>query len=140
HIRSIFEDSRGKVWVGTQEQGVSIFDPETQSFQYLDVQQGLPSTTVTGIIEDDNGDLWLMTTNGLVQVTYPALTLNIYSKEHGLAGTNFNRNAAAKDANGNLYFGSTEGLSIFHPDDLISPTLDFPIHLTRFRILNKDVP
>lgn len=144
HIRSLFEDSRGRIWIGTQEQGVSIYDPHSETFGYIDVQQGLPSTTVTGIVEDDLGDIWLTTTNGLVQVRHPHhphlnLQLNVYSKEHGLAGGHFNRNAALKASDGTLFFGSTEGLTVFNPEDLVAQETDFPVHLTRFQILNKDV-
>lgn len=138
HIRSLFEDRRGRIWIGTQEQGVSIYDPESQTFAYLDVQQGLPSTTVTGIVEDNAGDMWLTTTNGLVQHHHQSHQLSVYGKEHGLAGSHFNRNAALKASDGTLYFGGTEGLTVFNPDDLMAQEPDFPVHLTRFQILNKD--
>lgn len=140
NIRSLYEDSRGLVWVGTQERGVSIYHPEDGTFQHLDVGDGLPSSSVSSILEDNNGDMWLATTNGLAQIKYDTLNITTYSKHHGLAGSNFNRNASLKDRNGNLYFGSTEGLTIFNPDNLTAQTGDYPIRLTGFRILNDEVP
>lgn len=139
HIRSLHEDSRGLVWIGTRDKGVSIYDPKNQWFRYIDIEQGLPASTVSSILEDDHGDMWLATTHGLVRVEYPSLDITTYSEEHGVRGSNFNRNASLKDGRGTLYFGSTEGLTSFNPSQLPTSTAEFPIHLTRFRILNKDV-
>lgn len=140
NIRSLYEDSRGLIWIGTLDRGVSIFNPVDQTFRYLDIQDGLPSSAVASVLEDDRGDMWLATANGLAHVEYPALTITTYRKEHGLAGSNYNRNASLKDRHGNLYFGSTEGLTVFHPDDLVTEEEKFQVHLTDFRILNQQVP
>lgn len=139
NIRSLYEDSRGLIWIGSLDRGVSIFDPVSETFRYLDVQQGLPSAAVASVLEDDRGNMWLATANGLARVEYPTLNVTVYRKEHGLAGNNYNRDASLKDRQGNLYFGSTEGLTVFHPDNLVREAERFPVQITGFRILNKDV-
>lgn len=139
NIRSLYEDSRGLIWVGSLDRGVSIFNPADQTFRYLDVQQGLPSAAVSSVLEDDDGNIWLATANGLAHVAYPDLKVTTYRVEHGLAGNNYNRDASLKDSKGNLYFGSTEGLTVFHPDNLVREAERFPVQITGFRILNKDV-
>lgn len=138
NTRTIYEDSRGLVWMGTQDQGASIFDPKSQTFKNIDQSHGLPASTVSSIVEDSYGNMWLATINGLARVEYPSLKITTYGIEHGLAGSHFNRDASLRDNQGNLYFGSTEGLSVFHPDNL-NAAKDFPIRLTAFRILNEHV-
>jgi diguanylate cyclase (GGDEF)-like protein len=140
NIRSLYEDSRGLIWIGTLDRGASIFNPADQSFRYLDIHEGLPSSAVASVLEDDRGNMWLATANGLTHVEYPSLKVTTYRKEHGLAGSNYNRDASVKDRHGNLYFGSTEGLTVFHPDDLVAQEQQFQVHLTDFRILNQKVP
>lgn len=140
HIRSLFEDSRGKVWVGTQSQGVNIYDPETETFAHLDVTDGLPSSNISSIVEDDSGAIWLATTNGLARVNPETRKINSFRREDGLVGSHFNRNASLKDRTGRLYFGSSEGITAFHPQDLNKPSLEFPVLITKLRILNQDVP
>ena len=61
HLRSLFEDSTGRVWVGTQPRGVNIWNPDTGTFTNLDVGDGLPSSNISSIIEDDTGAVWLAT-------------------------------------------------------------------------------
>lgn len=139
NIKTILEDSRGLIWIGTTQNGVNILDPATGSFRYLDVAQGLPSSHISSIIEDDGGDVWLATTDGLARVSYPRLSVTRYGWEDGLVGSNFNRNASHKDETGRLYFGSTEGITAFHPGDLDKSAGDFPVLITQFRILNQEV-
>lgn len=139
-FRSLFEDSKGNIWAGTQHRGVNIYNPEDGTFRYLDVQEGLPSSTVSSILEDHLGNIWLATTNGLVQIDTANGSMRHFLRIDGLVGNNFNRNASLKDRNGNLYFGSSEGITVFHPDDLNSSTHGFPLRITDFRLLNKPVP
>lgn len=139
-IKCLYEDSRGLIWIGTNHGGVNIFDPGTGLFTYLDIAQGLPSSSIASIIEDNSGDLWLTTANGMAKVHYPSLSVTVFSESDGLAGSHFQRDASIKDAEGQLYFGGTEGITVFHPEDLQVSQGNFPVRITHFRIFNQDVP
>ena len=41
------------------------FDRETGTFKYYSIHNGLPDNVVYGILEDEYGNLWLSTNNGL---------------------------------------------------------------------------
>lgn len=138
-IRSFLEDSRGLIWIGTRDTGVDIYDPASGTFRYLDTSDGLPASTVSSILEDNNGDVWLATTSGLARVNPATMKITVFNREHGLAGNNFNRHAALKDKQGNLYFGSTEGMTVFNPNHLVSEIVSFPVRLTGFRVLNEKI-
>lgn len=140
NIRSLYEDSRGRVWVGTQAGGVNIYDPENGTFSHLDVSDGLPSANVSSIVEDGAGSVWLATANGLARLEPGWDGITTYGTEDGLAGSHFNRDASLRDRQGRLYFGSSEGITAFHPRDLDRPSSGFPVYLTRLRILNREVP
>lgn len=47
--------------MGTQPRGVNIWNPDTGTFTNLDVGDGLPSSNISSIIEDDTGAVWLAT-------------------------------------------------------------------------------
>lgn len=139
NVRSLFEDSSGRVWVGTQHRGVNIWDPDTETFTNLDVGDGLPSSNISSIIEDDTGTVWLATASGLARIDGHTGDITTFGREHGLAGSHFNRDATLKDRFGNLYFGSTEGITVFHPDDLVQDDAKFPVVITNLRILNREI-
>lgn len=140
NIKSLFEDSRGLIWIGHHQQGLDIYNPETGLYQHLDMEDGLPSPTISSILEDNNGDIWVATANGLAKISYPQLSIRVLGLEDGLMGANFHRDASLVDKTGRLYFGSTQGITSFHPTDLDQRQNDFSVWITNFRILNREVP
>ena len=52
---------------------------------------GLPTNVVLGILEDEKGDLWLSTTNGLSVFNTDDLVFNDDYLEDGLQGNEFER-------------------------------------------------
>lgn len=66
HITSIFQDSRGYMWIGTQD-GLNRYDGniiKKYTCNYND-KNTLSSTYITDIDEDANGNMWVATDNGL---------------------------------------------------------------------------
>lgn len=67
-VKAIFEDTAGKLWVGTEFNGLNRLDPATDLFtHYLHDKQrpdGLSHDHVSDILEDDQGRLWIATNGG----------------------------------------------------------------------------
>lgn len=61
-VKSLLEDSRGGVWIGT-DQGVSHFDGE--QFASLTDGTGLSSNRVNALAEDSSGRIWMGTVEGI---------------------------------------------------------------------------
>lgn len=137
-VRSFMEDQEGRIWIGTQDNGFYIYHPSSQTFEHV-AGNRLPAQYVTGFVEDALGWVWASTTNGLVRINPTTMEMQMFNKSHGLAGNNFNREANFRDADGLIYFGGTEGLSVFNPGQVQTLDMDFPIKLTELRILNVPV-
>ena len=61
--RVIFEDSKNRIWVGTNDNGVVVIDGEIiRQYTYKD---GLPSSSIRNFAEDKNGNIYVATTTGL---------------------------------------------------------------------------
>ncbi len=61
--RGLFEDSRGRVWVGTNDNGVVMIDGDTEiHFTYKD---GIPSSSIRIFAEDGSGNIFVGTTAGV---------------------------------------------------------------------------
>lgn len=65
YVTSVFEDSKGNLWFGTNGNGLARYDGE--ELYYFTTKDGLPSDRVTGIIEDSSGIFWLNTGEGLTK-------------------------------------------------------------------------
>ncbi len=55
-IRSILEDSKGNIWIGSHQEGLCLYDGKTMS--YYTVQNGLCDNQIRSIYEDDAGVVW----------------------------------------------------------------------------------
>lgn len=138
-IVALFEDSRGRVWIGTQDNGTFVYHPTSHQFQHIGVRQGLPPGISSGFTEDAQGNIWILTTNGLVKADADHFDLQVFGTENGLAGNSFNRDAALRTSAGLLYIGSADGLSIFNPEEIGDDLREFPVLITALRILNEEV-
>ncbi len=68
HIRVVFEDSKGKIWIGTDRGGVAVYRPETDDFEQIRYDSrnpnSLPNDRIRGIFEDKDKDIWISTYGG----------------------------------------------------------------------------
>ena len=67
-VMTIFQDSRGWLWIGTNNAGLVRYDNEA-GFTVLGAGQGLPSNSVRAIAEDKQGVIYAATPLGLVTVS-----------------------------------------------------------------------
>ncbi len=138
-IAKLYEDSRGRIWIGTQDQGITIFDPAKETFQRLNRQHGLPSQAISSFIEDEYGFIWAATVDGLARIDPGSFSMRSYNKSNGLISNNYNRDASYKDQTGRLYFGGIDGFSVFYPTDLDTIQQAPPVVITGLSILNQPV-
>lgn len=138
-ILAVYQSANGWLWVGTQDRGIFVLNANGKFIRHLGLNEGLPSLTVSGFIEDDSHAVWAGTINGLVKVEPSRWQVTVLNSDNGLVGNNFNRNAFLKDQRGRLYFGGAEGLSVFHPAKLEEDHVEFEVLVTGLRIHNLPV-
>ena len=88
---------------------------------------GLQTNNIYSIVPDKNGNLFLGTENGLSFYDQKEQTFTNWTREQGLQGANFNPTAGIHTRNGQLIFGSNEGVIIL-PDSLELPS-SFSSHM-----------
>ncbi|MBR4759389.1 MAG: response regulator [Lachnospiraceae bacterium] len=60
---ALFEDSRGRIWVGTNDNGVVVIDGEKRT--HITYKDGLPSSTICCFAEDNDGYVYIGTATGI---------------------------------------------------------------------------
>lgn len=70
HVRALYEDHRGWIWVGTRYDGVKVLIPQKEGWTSRSIQQtqGLISNWIFSITEDYEGNLWVGTLNGVDKI------------------------------------------------------------------------
>ena len=83
-------------------------DGANYNIQYLDVDQGMNSSYIWDIFEDQSGNMWFATDGGGV-TRYDGKTFLHYTEDQGLVSNYVRR--IIQDKNGNLWFGTINGIS-----------------------------
>jgi signal transduction histidine kinase/ligand-binding sensor domain-containing protein/DNA-binding response OmpR family regulator len=119
-IRGICSDYRGKIWIA-QFEGLYMLDPVTQAIskQLLRDDAGRPvKTTLISIYEDSKQRLWIATDNGLFQYNVRTNRFRLYEndKTDPFSLPSNRIKAVAEDKWGNIWVGTSTGLSRLKPD------------------------
>jgi len=138
-VFSLLEDARGFLWMGTWGGGFSSFDREKETFTAYTDEDGLPSNSVYGALEDEYGNFWLSSNNGICRFDPRELVCKNYNERDGLQSNEFNGNSFFRSPSGEMFFGGTEGFNAFYPSEIKDNPYIPPVVITSFTKLNKEV-
>ena len=129
----MLEDSQGDVWIGTVSNGLLRYNPKTNEMTRI---AGLSCSDVGSIEEDRQGNIWISTMKGLNRWDRKTWRITSLYKADGIGGDEFADRASCLLPNGSLVFGSTEGITMFNPED-IDTLRQMPIHFCDLKIHNQ---
>jgi GGDEF domain-containing protein len=141
---SIYQDSRGRVWVGTQGRGLNRWEPEDRrqsknNFKHYTVKDGLPSSTVNGVLEDEAGYIWISTNKGISRLDPEINKFKHYNLALEIHDNELNQGSMLRASDGQLFFGGLNGISAFYPEEIASNSYIPPVVLTNISSENKSI-
>jgi signal transduction histidine kinase/ligand-binding sensor domain-containing protein/DNA-binding response OmpR family regulator len=138
-ITGIFVGHDNRIWIGT-ENGLNLFHEERNTFSRF-YPSGTPAIRSVGqIVEDRKGRIWFSTSGGIVKFDPSTETFSTFDERRGVEPSGFfSWCAPACLPSGELVFGCTEGILVFHPDSLGAPRHVPPIVITGIEKLNQPV-
>ncbi|MEO6851759.1 MAG: ATP-binding protein, partial [Mucilaginibacter sp.] len=126
-----------RVWAG--QSGLYLFDPKLNVFK-LYVNKGILSKElIKGITEDEKGDLWISTGNGLARLDTKTHAVKQFNEGDGIQGMEFESNSFLKAKDGQMFFGGLNGFTAFYPKNITTNEFVPPVYITGFQVFNKDV-
>jgi ligand-binding sensor domain-containing protein/signal transduction histidine kinase len=139
-IRVVHEAKDGTLWIGTGGGGINrLVEKEGDfSFQYYTTSEGLTNNNIGGILEDDQGNLWISTFNGLSLFLVKEGRFINFGLNDGLQGPEFLRNSYFRTTDGIMYFGGLNGLNAFDPSSVRINSYRPPVIITKVDILSRD--
>lgn len=158
-VLSVFQDHKKRIWIGTRGGGLSLYDEKRDEFTVIDNMSLMPDDAIFSIIEDNWGNLWLGTGNGLVcynEDLPDGEKIKIFSEREGVLINTFNLNASFQNNKNELFYGGKNGfvtfipekreIKSFAPSPVITgisianrPIEDFPLR-EREKMINNEVP
>jgi len=116
NVWEIFEDKDKQLWIGTLNGGLDRFNRETKQFEHYNYGQGdLPSNTISAILQDSKGNLWIGTGAGVAVFGRNKKKPVIYrhtNDKNSLSSDGVT--CLLEDSKGRIWIGSREGLSLFN--------------------------
>ncbi len=134
-ITCFCETADGTLWLGSNGYGLyrRYMDKSGhERFEVLTSDDGLANNSVKGIVEDNQGCLWITTNNGLSVYDPRARTFINYGEREGLLCQHFYWNSAEKGPYGAIYLGSVAGLTEIDGENTDAKS---PVNLTFTHLL-----
>lgn len=112
-ISALYEDSKGRVWIGSKQKGVTLYDGKT--YTIIGKDKGLLYNSITCIAEDQAHQVWIGTEGGGAFV-FDGRGFKNYEIPQGLASDFIT--LIVTDVKGRVWLGTNKGLSRFDPATL----------------------
>ncbi|HEX4948406.1 MAG TPA: two-component regulator propeller domain-containing protein [Blastocatellia bacterium] len=116
NIVDLFLDSSGKLWIGTNVNGLFRVDEpekETPVFVNYTTTNGLSSNRITGVIEDQQNRIYLGSGRGVDRLDQQTGSIRHFNQADGLPLGGIDD--VLRDQTGNIWFATTQGLARFIP-------------------------
>lgn len=139
-IYSMLEDSNGDLWIGTNGSGLDKLDIDNLTFEHYTTKNNLPGNEIYSILQDFNSNLWLATNNGICKLYTKEKKVLTFGHIDGIYNNSFTPDAGLFSKTGTMFFGGSNGLVYFKPDDiLIRNTIKPRPVITNFYIGNEEI-
>lgn len=125
----------GYLYIGT-DRGLCGYDFDKGEFEDL----GTPGKnySVMSIEGGVNNDIWISTSEGIINFNKEKKSYRLFDKKDGLGNTNYRLGASYRDADGDIYFASTNGVTYFSPKDITFNEIAPPAYITDIEIDSRD--
>jgi signal transduction histidine kinase/ligand-binding sensor domain-containing protein len=143
-VRDLYIDRAGRVWVATAHSGLFRCDrPEaaTPVFRHYTPREGLSSSSVRSLTEDNAGFLYAGTVRGVDRIDPGAPLEGGNVRHYGVADglPDAEQNVALRDRHGHLWFGSLHGLAEFDPA-MDKPLPNSRVYIRHVRVRGDEIP
>ncbi len=138
-IINIFVASDDSVWVGTNGGGLCRLDQKTGKFSCYTESDGLPSSVIYAVLEDDEGNIWFSSNHGLSRLDPATGRIKNFDIYDGLQSYEFNGGACHRGWQGLLYFGGINGFNAFNPKEIVDNKCLPRVVLTELLVANMPV-
>ena len=137
-VFDVHQDASNTLWIASSS-GLIQYLPAVEQAFYFTQEHGLSDNFVLSIEEDNQGMLWIATRNGLNKFNKIDKTFETFKDSDGLSGNQFNRSSHLTAQNGLMYFGTSEGLTVFDPNTIPRNENSPAVHFLNLELYQKPV-
>jgi diguanylate cyclase (GGDEF)-like protein len=136
-------DRRGRLWLGSDEAGVSVMLGRDALgrplFHHITSADGLPDADIDRMLEDEAGRIWVSTDNGLAEIDPDSFAVRPLREADGVAIATYWNGSGARTPSGDLLFGGVGGLTVVQPGNLKPWHYRPPVAICEIQVGGKPV-
>lgn len=113
-VRVVHRSRDGRLWVGTESEGVARYDAVTDRFERFGEAEGVPRLPIRALADDAGGGLWIGSTGGGLRRLDPATRTTTVWRHDAASPTSLpddRISAMHVDRDGHLWVGTWRGLA-----------------------------
>ena len=139
-VNRIYEDAQGRIWIGTRSGLNQVAEDASGALRFSASQRGgLSAMDVAAIESDTDGQLWLSVTGALLRYDPLSGAFSSHYASDGITSGNFVGGASLPGADGTLYFGAFQGMSIVRPAAIRGNAIAPRVTATGLSVMNRSL-
>lgn len=143
-VSSLLIDRRGTLWVSSFGNGVLMMEGRGADghprFRRFGLREGLPHVGVDTLLEDQRGDIWMSTDDGLAVIARDDFSVRVLQRPQGVGLLTYWTNSGTTTPAGELIFGGQGGVSVVRPERMEPWLYRPPVVVTEAKIGDAPVP
>lgn len=136
-VKYISEGTYNSLWLINDIGKLLKYDIKNQTFTSFEHIRALSDRSLAAVINVGNDNLWISTSNGIINYNPKDTALKTYYITDGLQDNVFLSRSAFKDYTGALYFGGAKGLNYFYPNELFKQESRPNLQISSIEVLNQ---
>lgn len=142
-ITCILETTNNEIYLGSMGNGIYqlVQNNQNETYEFINYgsQSGISDHSISNLMEDENGNLWIATQRGIYLFKPFTKKATKFDQKEGLMVQQFYKRAGCKTSNHRIIFGSTNGLISFNPLDHLPEKIERTVTLTNLQCDGKEI-
>ncbi len=139
-INRIYEDSRHRIWICSNDNGIDLYRYETDDFINFDEENNeLASNCVYDVCELSPDKLLFTTDLGFSILDYPTQKFTNYNQENGVPLSAPNERSLYRTRQGEIFIGGIDGMISFEEKDIDYAPGDYTISPFRLLVNGQEI-
>ncbi|HRR15860.1 MAG TPA: two-component regulator propeller domain-containing protein [Bacteroidales bacterium] len=133
--QTIGETPDGTIWIGTVNGLIALKDEKVE--KTFTENDGLLSNNIKFLLSDGGKGLYIGSNLGLNRLDLETGVISSFTKYSGFTGIEALKNASFRDTEGNLWFGTANGVTMLNPVKLPPPGTPPAVYISGMEVNNK---
>nr|WP_281349589.1 sensor histidine kinase [Fulvivirga aurantia] len=142
-INMVVEDEKGNYWIGYSGHGVLKYNKYSGLATKITTEKGLTSDLIYNLIFDEDGNLLVGSERGIDKIYLDEdkqiLRIKSFTEIEGFKGLQTIPNAFYKEYDGNIWFGSSEGIFKYQPGKETKNTTEPITYISGLKLFYNEV-